>query len=85
MIYQVYILYSKALDKFYVGQTENLKERLSSHAKKISTYTSRADDWQLVYTESYTTRQEAIQRERAIKSKKSRRYIDWLIQRFDGV
>ena len=81
MNYQVYILYSETLDKYYVGQTENLDQRLKSHAMKISTYTSRADDWRLVYTEVYGTRQEALLRERAIKAKKSRSYIDWLIKR----
>jgi putative endonuclease len=85
MNYQVYILYSETLDKYYVGQTENLDQRLKSHAMKISTYTSRADDWRLVYTEGYGTRQEALKRERAIKAKKSRSYIDWLIKRVSMV
>ena len=39
--------------------------------------TSRA--WNLVYYEEYRSRVEASQRDREIKKKKSRKYIEWLI------
>ncbi|MBK9285510.1 MAG: GIY-YIG nuclease family protein [Sphingobacteriaceae bacterium] len=76
----VYILYSKKLNKYYTGQTDNLHTRLLSHKKGISTYTSSSDDWQLVYSESFHTRAEAIKRESQIKRKKSKKYIEFLIQ-----
>jgi putative endonuclease len=67
------------VDKYYVGQTENIEERLISHFSGISKYTSISDDWKLVYTESFQIRNEAIRRENEIKKKKSRKYIEWLI------
>ncbi|MBC7695968.1 MAG: GIY-YIG nuclease family protein [Burkholderiales bacterium] len=80
-MFYIYIIYSNAVDKYYVGQTENIEDRLVSHNSAISTYTSITKDWILVYTESFETRNEAICRENDIKRKKSRRYIEWLISK----
>lgn len=79
MSFYVYILYSKKIDKYYVGQSDNVDERLKSHLSGISGYTSVSDDWEIVYKEIFDTRIEAIKRENEIKKKKSRKYIEWLI------
>jgi putative endonuclease len=79
MPYSVYILYSRIADKYYVGESEDVNARLQSHLSGISKFTSIADDWKLVYIEQYETRTEAVRRERNIKRKKSRKYIEWLI------
>ena len=78
-MFYIYIIYSKDVDKYYVGQTDNIEERLVSHRSGISKYTSIANDWILVHAESFETRNEAIRRENEIKKKKSRKYIDRLI------
>jgi putative endonuclease len=78
-VYYCYIIYSRKLDKYYVGQTEDLESRLSDHNSGISVYTSKASDWQLMYFETFETRKEALSREQMIKGKKSRKYIEWLI------
>ena len=78
-MFYIYIIYSKKVDRYYVGQTENVEERLISHSEGISKYTSISDDWKLVYTELFETRNESIHRENEIKKKKSRKYIEWLI------
>ena len=79
-MYYVYILYSKQVDRYYVGQTEDVGKRIQSHLSGISKYTSIANDWIEVYSEVFETRKEAIKRENEIKEKKSRKYIEWLIQ-----
>jgi len=81
MPYFVYILYSNKADRYYVGETEDVETRIESHLKGISKYTSIADDWVLVYKESFDTRTEAIRRERSIKRMKSRRFIENLIKK----
>lgn len=73
-MFYIYILYSKIVDKYYVGQTENQDERIISHSSGISKYTSISTDWILVYTELFETRSQAIIRENEIKKKKSRKY-----------
>ena len=83
MDYTVYIIYSQKLDRYYVGYTEDLPFRLEQHNNRMSAYTSKANDWKAVYRESFSTRKEAHKRERQIKTKKSRKYIEWLIS-FSG-
>lgn len=80
-MFYIYILYSKIVDKYYVGQTENIEERMISHSSGISKYTSISTDWILVYSELFETRSQAIIRENEIKKKKSRKYIEWLISK----
>ncbi len=78
-MYTVYIIYSRKLDRYYVGYTGNISERILQHNSGISDYTSKASDWELKYNESCQTRPEAMKREKEIKNKKSRKYIEWLI------
>jgi putative endonuclease len=66
---------------YYVGQTHNVEERLLRHNKGYETYTKNKTPWNVVYTESFDSRDQAVRRETEIKSKKSRKYIEWLITR----
>ena len=84
MHYSVYIIYSAKLDKYYIGYTEDITVRLSQHNEGISTFTSKATDWGLKYSEPFETRELAMMREKEIKSKKSRKYIEWLINKSGG-
>jgi predicted GIY-YIG superfamily endonuclease len=52
-----------------------------NHNSGISKFTSRANDWVLKYVEVFETRALAAKREREIKSKKSRKYIEWLVEK----
>ncbi len=80
----VYILQSKKDFTFYIGQTNDLDIRLSKHNDGFSKYSSSKIPWRLVYFEMFETRSEAIKREKEIKSKKSRKYIESLIlKKFD--
>ena len=81
MGYYVYIIYSEKLDKYYVGQTDSLETRLEQHNTGLSTFTSKATDWVIKYTEEFENRALSVKREREIKSKKSRKYIEWLINK----
>ncbi len=78
-MYFVYILYSKTKDRYYVGQTDNIENRMEYHNSGESPYTSIASDWVVVYTEEYETRTGARKLENEIKRKKSRKYIEWLM------
>ncbi len=75
----VYIIYSKAIDRFYVGQTENLEDRLFRHNNSGSKSTRRANDWRFVHFEEFPDRSAAVNRETEIKKKKSRKYIESII------
>jgi putative endonuclease len=75
----VYIIFSASLDKYYVGYTSDLEKRLLEHNDGISVFTSKTSDWSLKYSEPYSTRDLAMKREKDIKRKKSRKYVEWLI------
>jgi putative endonuclease len=79
MTYFCYIIYSKTLDRYYVGHTEDVDVRLIQHNSGISTFTAKAQDWVLLYRQEFETREEARKREFEIKKKKSRKYIEWII------
>ncbi len=70
-MYFVYILYSKRVQKYYVGSTKSIEERLRRHNSGRSTYTKKGMPWGLIYSESFETRKEAYKREMEIKKYKS--------------
>ena len=78
-MFYVYILYSQSLDRYYVGQTENLNDRIFRHTNSGSKSTKAANDWGLKHKEEFNSRSEALKRESEIKKKKSRKYLDWLV------
>ncbi len=84
MEYAVYILYSNQVDQFYVGSSSNLEDRLFRHKNHGSKSTKKATDWELVYHEKFNDRTLAVRRELEIKKKKSRKYIEFLIQSEKG-
>ena len=79
-MYHLYIIYSQKLDRYYVGHTADVALRLEQHNHGLSKFTSKATDWVLMYRETFGTRTQAHKRELEVKSKKSRKYIEWLIQ-----
>ncbi len=79
-MWYTYIIYSKSVDKYYIGYTEDISQRIERHNAGWGKYSSRGIPWQLVYYEEFATKREAIKRENEIKSKKSRKYIEDLVK-----
>lgn len=76
----VYVLKSQSTGKIYIGQTADLEKRLARHngslPSKQRSYTKvNKGSWEVVYSEKYGTRQEALTREKYLKSHIGR---DWL-------
>ena len=84
MRFYVYIIYSKSLDKYYIGYTQHLDLRVSRHNSGLSRSTKAAIPWILVYYEEFDTKSDAIKRENYIKKMKSREYIGNLIKNAGG-
>ncbi len=74
-----YIIYSKSLNKYYIGYTANLEQRLREHINHTKGYTGKASDWNLVYYDSFIEKDAALKREIEIKKWKSRKKIEELI------
>ncbi|PRZ23460.1 GIY-YIG nuclease family protein [Flavobacterium granuli] len=79
MEFIVYILFSESKNRFYIGFTSNLDARVIRHNQKSKGFTGSANDWKVVYTEKYETKEIAHRRELQIKSWKSRIKIQELI------
>ena len=77
--YFVYILYSSSRNSYYIGHTENIHHRLEYHNNGYNKSTKSGIPWILVHEEKFNTRSDAMKREMEIKSKKSKKYIEWLI------
>lgn len=76
-----YILFSETCNQYYVGSTQNLVDRINRHNTGRSTFTKRGIPWILVYEKQYLSKSEAYKAELYIKSQKSRKYIEDLINK----
>ena len=82
MTWYIYVLYSKKLDKFYIGFTNNLKRRVREH-KGGKTYTTiRISGCKLVYYEACLSKKDAQTRERQLKTGFGRGYLRRRIKNF---
>jgi putative endonuclease len=81
MEYVVYILFSQKLNRHYIGFTSNLALRLEFHLNEEQTrkFTSKGDDWVLVFKIICVNKKQAMLIEKHIKSMKSRKYIENMI------
>ncbi|MSU75783.1 MAG: GIY-YIG nuclease family protein [Candidatus Magasanikbacteria bacterium] len=79
-MYYVYILFSKKLQKRYIGSTGNLKQRTEEHNKGKTPFTSSGIPWQLIYYEVFQNKQDALEEERFLKSGRGRDRLNFLLK-----
>lgn len=80
-MYYVYILYSKSFNLYYKGFTTDISKRLESHNSGKSTYTSKTNDWKLVFENKFETKREALIEEKRLK-KLNRASIEKIISNY---
>ncbi|MBV9147367.1 MAG: GIY-YIG nuclease family protein [Acidobacteria bacterium] len=80
-MYSVYILQSDTTKRFYIGCTAALNSRLAEHQRGHTLSTRNRGPWNLVHQEQFGTLGEARRREMQLKSWKSHRSIQELIER----
>ncbi len=78
-----YILSSAIKNRYYIGFTSNLEERIIRHNQKSKGFTGNVNDWKVVYMKKYKTKELVQQRELQIKSWKSRIKTQELISKKD--
>lgn len=72
MNYFVYVLENSS-GIFYIGSTNDLKRRLAEHNDTArASWASRRGPWHIVAHEEFSSRAEAMQRERYLKKMKKR-------------
>lgn len=83
-MYSVYAIFNEKYQKIYIGQTDDLDERLLLHNNKVfsGSYTASFDgEWKLIYCEQVESRKKALVRERQLKSYRGREFIKKYIPR----
>jgi putative endonuclease len=66
-MFYVYIIYSKICNVYYKGFTTDVDTRLQYHNEGKSPFTSKANDWILVYKLGFQTKREALIEEKRLK------------------
>ena len=75
-MYYTYILYSISKSKFYIGQTNDIDDRLKRHNNGLSTSTKSGIPWKIVYYIVFNSRSEAVLLETKIKKRGAKRYLE---------
>ena len=78
-MFYVYVLRSEPTGRYYIGYSQFPDQRLAEHNSGKVKSTRNFRPWKKIYTETFPSEVLAIRREREIKSKKSRIYIEALI------
>ena len=74
--YTVYVLYSFENTIFYTGFTTNIIKRFHDHNhNNITGFTVKNRPWVVFYTEIYTSKKEAMAREKYLKTGVGRDFI----------
>ena len=80
MNFRTYILYSKQIEKYYIGSTSmDISERLRRHNTNHRGYTGQVNDWEIVYFKEFKDKRESQSLERRIKKRGAKRYLDSVI------
>ena len=74
-MYYTYVLKSKKDGKFYIGWSANLRDRLIRHQKGLVVATHNRRPLELMYYEACLFRDDAIKREKALKTGFGRKYL----------
>ena len=77
-MFYVYVLRSSKTGRRYVGSCEDLEDRLRRHNDGSSKATRHGLPWVLIYSESFSSRVEAVRRERYFKTGRGRDELDRL-------
>lgn len=78
----MYVLRSQKDKKFYTGFTKNLEKRLLEHNNGLSASTKYRIPFDLVYFEACLNQQDAIHREKYLKSTYGKRYLKNRLKNF---
>jgi putative endonuclease len=74
-MYVVYVLQSETYKRMYIGMTNDLERRIKEHNNGKTKSTRYYKPWKVLFIESFSTRLEAREREKYLKSGIGREYI----------
>ncbi len=75
-MYYTYVLFSKSIIKYYVGQTIDINKRLEEHNRGKTKFMKTGIPWCIEYYETFKTRAEAVRLENKIKKRGAARFLE---------
>ena len=75
----VYIIYSKSTDRYYIGSSADVSNRIKRHNAGATPSTKSGRPWKIVYTKDFESKTEALKYENYLKRMKSRKIIESII------
>ncbi len=82
-MFYIYLLENRNDKSWYIGVTSNLKQRVKDHQSGKGGRTTRLkNNWRLIYFEGYLNKQDAIGREKFLKSGSGRNYLKKQLQTY---
>ncbi len=81
-MFYVYILQSEIKNRLYIGRTADLRRRYKEHNAGQSASTKSHTPWRLIFYEAYFDRQDAVRRERYLKTTQGHQAIRRMLQSY---
>ena len=81
MMYYTYILFSKKLNKYYVGHTDNLEKRFEEHNRGKSKFSRFGTPSELVVDFEFSSKKDAAPYENRIKKRGCKRFLERIIDK----
>ncbi|MFC1656510.1 GIY-YIG nuclease family protein [Patescibacteria group bacterium] len=81
-MYYCYVLESKIDKNFYIGFTENLKQRLRDHNSGKNLSTQIRKPFNLIYYEAFLNKFDALRRERYFKTTKGKTSLKQILREY---
>ena len=81
-MHYVYVIQSLKDKRFYTGFTENLERRIGEHNRGREPSTKSRAPFKLIYFEACLSKNDAIAREKQLKSGKGKKYLKIRIRHY---
>ena len=81
-MHYLYVIYSPSIDRYYVGESPNVINRLDQHNSHYfrKGFTKAAQDWKIVLSTAWEHKDDAMYLEKFMKRMKSKTFIEKIIE-----
>ena len=80
MSHYTYILYSLSKDRYYIGSSADVQNRLLRHNAGATPSTKAGRPWKIVFVRAFNSKTDALKFENYLKRMKSRKHLEALIE-----
>ena len=80
----VYALYSESCKKIYVGFSLDPDKRLEAHNAGKAVWSRRCRPWKRFHLEEFNSKQQALSREKCLKSGWGRKELNQILERWQS-